>query len=114
MIKRKQDMRIEYRDRIRGGEGTLTCLNLLEKSECFGKMNYTALMHLEPGQSIGVHPHSPEAEMYYLLKGRLTAVDNGVETYLEEGDVMLTGNGETHSVRNDSGHPAVLLAVVIP
>ncbi|HEY3382848.1 MAG TPA: cupin domain-containing protein [Vicinamibacterales bacterium] len=113
MIKRQQDMRIEMRDQIRGGDGTIRCINLLEKSECFGKVNLCALLNLEKGQSIGVHAHGPDAEIYYLLSGRLTATDNGVDTCLEAGDAMLTGNGETHSVRNDGDQLAVLMAVVL-
>jgi len=113
MIKRKDDMRVEMRDRIRGGEGTLHCVNLLEKAECFGKVNYCAIMTLEPSQSIGVHPHGPDAEIYYLLEGSLETNDNGVDTIFNAGDVMFTCNGETHSVRNAGQVTARVLSVVI-
>lgn len=113
MIKHQEEMRTEMRDRIRGGEGTLHCLNLLEKAECFGKVNYCAIMTLEPGQSIGIHPHGPDAEIYYLLEGTLEANDNGVETSFSAGDVMFTGNGETHSIRNAGQVTARVLSVVV-
>jgi len=113
VIKRHRDMRVEMRDRIRGGSGTIHCLNLLEKDECLGKVNYCALLTLEPGQSIGVHAHGPDAEIYYLLSGRLTATDNGADSYLEAGDAMLTGNGGTHSVHNNGDRAAVLMAVIL-
>jgi mannose-6-phosphate isomerase-like protein (cupin superfamily) len=106
-------MRVEMRDRVRGGNGTLRCTNLFDKDECFGKVNVCALITLEPGQSIGLHAHGPDAEIYYLLSGRLAATDNGADSHLEAGDAMLTGNGGTHSVRNDGAEPAVLLAVVL-
>lgn len=107
-------MRVEMRERLRDGEGTLHFTNLLEPSECFGKINLCALIEIEPGQSVGVHSHGPDAELYYLLKGRLAVTDNGVEGWLEEGDVMFTGNGGTHSARNDSEKKATLMTVVHP
>lgn len=113
MIKRKEEMRVEMRDRIRGGVGTLHCVNLLEKAECCGKVNYCAIMTLEPGQSIGIHPHGPDAEIYYLLEGSLEANDNGVETSFSAGDVMFTTNGDTHSIRNGGQVTARVLSVVI-
>ncbi len=113
MIRRKADMRVEMRARIRGGEGTLRCVNILEKDETLGKMRYCALLHLEPGQSIGPHAHGPDAELFYLLQGRLSVTDNGVTTQLDEGDAMFTGDGATHSVRNDTDRLAVLMAVIL-
>jgi mannose-6-phosphate isomerase-like protein (cupin superfamily) len=113
MKRRKADVRIEMRERVRGGEGTIKCLNLLEKSECHGKVNICAIMNLEPGQSVGLHTHGPDAEIYYLLSGRLTVTDHGVHTYLDEGDTMFTGDGESHSAMNESDQPAQLLAIVL-
>lgn len=114
MITRCEDMRVEMRDRLRGGEGTVKFVHLLDKERTFGKVNLAALLHIQPGQSIGLHPHGPDAEFYYMLRGRLAVTDNGVETYLNEGDAMFTGNGESHSVRNDGEQPAVLMAIVLP
>ena len=107
-------MRIEMRERIRGGEGTLKCLNLLEKNDCYGKFNYVAIMELKQGKSIGMHPHGPDAEIYYLLKGQLTAIADGVKSQFYEGDIMLTANGKSHSVINESPQLAQLLAIVVP
>jgi len=107
-------MRVEMRDRLRDGEGTLRLTNLLEPSDCFGKVNLCALVEIEPGKSVGVHAHGPDAELYYLLEGRLAVTDDGVETWLEEGDAMFTGNGGTHSARNDGDRTATLMAVVLP
>ncbi len=113
MIKRRADMRVEMRERIRGGEGTLRCVNILEKDETLGKMRYCALLHLEPGQSIGLHAHGPDAELFYVLEGRVTVTDNGETTDLREGDAMFTGDGATHSARNDTDRLAVLMAVIL-
>lgn len=113
MIKRQRDMRVEMRDRIRGGTGTIRAVSLLEQGECFGKVNLCALLTIEAGQSIGLHAHGPDAEIYYLLSGRLAATDNGADAWLEAGDAMITGDGGTHSVRNDGDQPAVLMAVVL-
>lgn len=113
MITRQSEMRVEMRDRVRGGEGTLRFQHLLEPAACLGKVKLCGVLTIEPGQSIGIHPHGPDAEIYYLLQGRLAATDDGVETWLEAGDAMFTGNGATHSVRNESGQAALLMAVVL-
>ena len=88
MIRRKIERRIEHRENIRGGEGTIKMAHLLEKEECFGKVNIAAVLKIKPGESIGLHPHDPDAEIYYILDGKLTVTDNGVESVMKKGDVM--------------------------
>ena len=41
------------------------------------------------------------------------ANDNGTDKPVTRGDVMITGNGETHSISNTGNVPLVLHAVII-
>lgn len=113
MIRHKKERRIEMRENIRGGEGTIKMAHLLEKEECFGKVNIAAVLKIKPGESIGLHPHDPDAEIYYILDGKLTVTDNGVESVMKKGDVMITGAGGTHSAKNTGKKTARMLAIVL-
>ena len=114
MIRRKQDMRVEPRHNIRGGDGTIDTLHFLEKADTKDKVNMCAVMTILPGCSMGEHPHNaPEGEIYYILEGELWASYNGEETVLHTGDAMYTTDGNMHAVRNITDAPCKLLAIVI-
>ena len=49
---------------------------------------------LEPGCSIGTHPHHQEEEIYYVLSGKGIVEDNGKTYEIEPGDALKTGGGE--------------------
>ncbi len=114
MHKTKKERKVEVRENIRGGVGAVTLHHLIEKEESCDKLLLSAVLHIEPGQSVGLHPHGPDAELYYLLKGKLIVTDDGEEYQMKKGGVMFTCNGGTHSVRNDSHKTAKLLAIVLP
>ena len=113
MVKYSKDMRIEIKKELRGGQGEFQTQHLLERAETLDKCNLCSRMTLLPGVSIGEHPHSPDAEIYYCLSGELTVNDNGVEKVLHAGDIMFTGDGQTHSAVNRSSEPVEMLAIVI-
>lgn len=114
MIRRKDERRLEERPNIRGGDGVIHSSHLLEKEELLGKATLCTVFTLDPGCSIGYHAHDPEAEFFYILEGELEANDNGTMTRLHPGDVMYTGGGATHSVRNDTDRPARMIAIILP
>lgn len=113
MIRRKEQMTTTDRPNLRGGDGVIRAYNLLEPQELCGKANLCAIMTVEPGCSIGEHPHGPDAELYYMLEGTLEAWDDGEKIVLNPGDAMFTAQDKTHAVRNVSDKPAKMLAVVI-
>ena len=114
MIRRKGDMRLESRHNIRGGDGVVDVVHLLEKADTNDKLRLCSVMTILPGCSMGEHPHhAPEAEIYYILEGELWASYNGVETTLREGDAMYTTNSGVHSVRNVTDKPCLMIAIII-
>lgn len=114
MIRRKEEMTVQLRENIRGGKGTLECLNLFAKEEMCGKCNLFTIFTVKPGDSIGLHPHVEDAEAYYVLEGEITVEDNGETHTLRPGDAMWTGNGGEHSVSNLTDAPAKFLAIILP
>ena len=60
-----------------------------------------------------MHPHGPDAEIYYVMTGSVRVTDDGVTKDLTVGDVVFTGGGKIHGVENISDKEASFLAVVI-
>jgi mannose-6-phosphate isomerase-like protein (cupin superfamily) len=113
MIKTPERMTREIKVQMRGGEGQVELLHLLEPADLTGKCRLVALLTLEQGCSIGNHVHGEEEEIYYIQSGEGVFTENGQETILKAGDVSLTGNGGSHGIRNDRPEPLVILAVIL-
>lgn len=113
MIKKSNEMKLVERPNIRNGNGVIRCQNLLEKEEMYGGFKYVSIMKFAPGDSIGDHQHLDDVEIYYVLEGRFSADDNGTPVVLEKGDVMITGNGESHSIKNIYDGESALSVVII-
>ena len=112
MFRKMSEMRLQERPNVCGGDGVLHARHLVEAGESAGKASLCCVMTIDPGCSIGPHPHGPDAEMYYILEGELEGRENDVVNTLRAGDVMFTSFGDVHSVRNVTDKPAKMLAVV--
>lgn len=113
MIKSAQEMRVELRENMRGGDGTVQIKHVFEKEELQGRCRLFAAITLEPGCSIGLHPHDEEEEVYFILRGRAKVVDDGKEQELRPGDAVLTGGGKSHAIANAGDEPVELVAVIL-
>lgn len=60
---------------------------------------------MDPGCSIGDHPHDHETEFYYIIKGEGVFNDNGKEIVVRPGDICATGYGEVHGLENRGTEP---------
>ena len=99
---------------IAEGKGEIILRHKFEREQLFGKSRLIAEIVIRPGYSIGMHPHDPDAEIYYMLSGELVSVSaDGTEEPFLPGDTMLTGGGDKHSVRNDTDKDATMLAIVM-
>jgi len=114
MLCHRNELKTEEREKARGGNGTVSFLHLAEGKGAVQKNTHLlAEITLPPGASIGPHSHTEDTEFYIILKGSGTVDDNGTEKPVVEGDVMITGNGETHSIANTGNVPLVLHAVIV-
>ncbi|NCB04882.1 MAG: cupin domain-containing protein [Clostridia bacterium] len=114
MIRKWEDTRLQEKPNLRGGDGVIHTRHLVEADEMFGKGMLCSVMTIDPGASIGEHPHGPDAELYYIIEGELSVRDNGAQAVvMRAGDAMWTCNGETHSVRNETDKPVRMIAFVV-
>ena len=114
MIRRKEECAIEYREHMRGGDGTVQITNFItgpqelnEKGRLFGRIT------LQPGCSIGFHVHEKDAELFYILKGEGVYSDNGEEKTVTAGDVTICPAGTGHGIANRSDEVLELVAVIV-
>ncbi len=113
MIVRKEEMEHEVRHEMRGGDGDILMTFALPVKYLEGKGRGFNLMRVNPGCSVGEHPHEGEMEIYYVISGELAGKDNGEDVVLRAGDVMLCQNGGSHGVKNLTDEPADVLAVIL-
>lgn len=113
MIRRKEEMKTEVREKMRGGEGAITFQHYFDKTEIGAKARLCTKLILPPGSSIGTHRHENEDEVFLILTGS-GIIDDGVkQTRVNAGDATLTKHGESHSVRNDGTVPLEIAALIL-
>jgi mannose-6-phosphate isomerase-like protein (cupin superfamily) len=113
MLKRNKDMRTEVKHQLRGGSGCVDFIHIFETGDLHAKSRLIANLKLQPGCSIGVHEHIDEEEIYYVLKGSGTLIENGKEQLISAGDAALTKSGASHSIENRGKEPLEMLAIIL-
>ena len=112
MVIHRNEMKVENKERLRDGEGTVRITHLVD-SDTQKNVRMLAEITLEPGCSIGYHRHDSETEYYFILSGVGTVNDDGNEVVVRQGDSVVTGNGASHSIKNSGSVPLVFTAVII-
>lgn len=103
-------MQPESKANMRGGDGSVSLMPLF--AEHIPHLRLLSVVTLETGCSIGEHPHEAEAEVYYVLEGQATVLDNGVYVTLSPGDAHLCRSGEAHELRNNGTATLRILAII--
>ncbi len=112
MLIHPSEMRKELKEKMRGGEGSVSLLHYVE-GPVMKNARLLARLTIAPGSGVGSHEHLNETEYFIIQKGTGTVNDNGVVKEIKQGDVMVTGNGETHSISNTGSSDLELLALII-
>lgn len=113
MIRKAADYQKEYRENMRGGNGTVELTSFATPEELNNKGRLFANITLKPGCSIGYHVHEADSELFYLMKGEVLYNDNGVECTLNAGDVMICPVGTGHAIANNGNVDAEICAVIV-
>jgi len=112
MIVRRKDMRVQVRPNMKGGTGEVTVLHLVECDD-LPNIRYVGEMVIPRGAGIGEHTHDAETEYYLITEGIAIATDNGREYRIGKGDVVVTGGGASHSIRNAGHTPLKVTAFIV-
>lgn len=98
---------------VQGGKGLVHIKNLTDTEGLYGHGRMFAHVTVDPGCSIGDHPHHHETEFYYIIKGEGVFNDNGTEVIVHPGDICATGFGQVHGMENRSSEPLELIALIV-
>ena len=112
MIVRRKDMRIQVRPEMKGGKGEVTVLHMVE---CDGLDNirFVGEMTVPPNGSIGDHAHEGETEYYLISEGIGIVLDGGKDHRVTRGDVIVTGGGGSHRIRNAGSTELKITAFIV-
>ena len=111
MIRRLADLALEPKQNIRGGVGIGRSGDYLRNGEMAGVVS-VGRTTLEPGASIGEHPHPNTEDLYLIVEGHGTAILNGERLPVVTGDVFLVKAGGSHGLVNDSQGPLTFVGVL--
>jgi len=112
MITTRDQMKVQQNEKMRGGTGVVTMVHLADQST-MKHHRLLADVTIPPGASIGEHDHVNEIEYYIILEGEGIVVDNGKDVKVGPGDVVATGDGASHSIRNEGKAPLRFHAVIV-
>ena len=114
MIRKSEDCKVEYREHMRDGKGTVEITNFIEGAqELNDKGRLFAKITLKPGCSIGFHVHEKDSELFYIIKGTAEYNDNGEIRTVSAGDVTLCPAGTGHGIENKTEETVELVAVIV-
>ena len=114
MIKLKANMEHELKSNIWGGNGSPDLCKVFTADELGGRAKAFNVITLQPGDSIGLHAHTEDSEIYFVLSSELTVTDNGTEMVLKTGDSIFTADEGTNSAENRTDGEVKMLAVIFP
>lgn len=114
MIRKENQCKIEYREHMRGGDGTVLLTNFISSpEELCDKGRLFSKITLNPGCSIGYHVHENDSELFYILKGVAQYNDNGNIVTVSAGDVTICPPGQGHGIANKRDEVVELIAVIV-
>ncbi len=111
MIKKIGNMPFQVKENIRGGSGKALAVDYLAPQEMAGVLAASRIT-LEPGASVGEHPHPNTEELYLVLEGSGTGFLDGEAFDVGPGDAWICKAGHTHGLKNGSAGPLAFFAVI--
>lgn len=113
MIIENKSKQQEIKQNMRGGKGNVEITHITD-NEILGKnCRLFAQITVKPGDSIGDHQHLGEREIFYFIQGKGIVIDNGKQSEIGPGDVMVTPDQSSHSVVNTGDQDLVFMALIL-
>jgi mannose-6-phosphate isomerase-like protein (cupin superfamily) len=112
MIIQKKEMRTEEKVDVHGGTGKMR-FTYLAPNETLRPLRLLTEISIEPGATLGFHKHENETEFYLITAGTGIVNDNGEEKPVRAGDTVITGWGNSHSIKNTGNSSLDLYAIIV-
>jgi len=113
MIKLGDFMDIRSIEKMRGGDGVIIQKLLLDDKDKNKHIKLYALMTIKENCSIGEHQHIKETEYYYILSGKGEVLEKDGVRAVKPGDLVITGDQESHAIRNTGKEDLVFTALIV-
>ncbi len=95
------------------GNGVANVAYWLADEENSPNLNMVATLTIAPGDSVGDHSHTGEAELYFIQKGEGEYHDNGKTYTVVPGDVVMCYDGDSHGIISTGSEDLVFHAVIV-
>jgi len=112
MIRRASE-RVRTVKKMFGAPGELESLQILNAGEFNDKGRLFNHCILKPGEGLGMHRHTGDFEIYYIIKGQGLYNDNGTETTVHAGDTTFCMDGEQHVILNNGTENLEFIALIL-
>ncbi len=112
MIKKATTMQETIKEKMREGTGQVV-LKALADEGSVAHCRLFSEVRLEKGCSIGEHNHVNETEYYWITSGKGIVTEIDGDKVVEKGDLVITGGGASHAIRNEEAEPLTFLALII-
>ena len=114
MIRKADECKKEFREKMRDGNGTVEITNfIVGPEELCNKGRMFSRITLKSGCSIGFHIHEKDSELFYILKGEAEYNDNGETVTVSAGDITICSAGKGHGIENKSDETVEIIAVIV-
>lgn len=114
MLRKNSEFTKEVVSNMAGGAGNVILHNAFHSEDLTSKVCACCTVTLEKGCEVGLHQHTDDDEIYFILSGKGLYNDgDGKWTEVLPGDATKTGDGGWHAMKNEEDEPLVFLAVVI-
>ena len=112
MIIRKSQIRVDESN-LKNGRGLVKREFIVEGENLRNKAKLFSKITIPKGNSIGMHDHVDDFEIYYILSGKGKVLDHGQEVEVSAGDAIYTADGNKHCIENIGEEDLVFIATVI-
>ncbi len=109
----RDEQKHDIKENLKGGVGPLDFRNIVPAEMLYGAGTVFSLVTFKPGESIGLHGHTENFEIYFIVEGKAKVTDNGEERILTAGDSEICANGDTHSIENIGDTDLKIVALIL-
>ncbi|MBI4475502.1 MAG: cupin domain-containing protein [Acidobacteria bacterium] len=85
-----------------GGKGTIEFRRLLSRSEFATSIDFVDFTIVPPGCVIGLHEHSGNEEIYFVVSGSPLITVDDEQRRLQCGSIAVVRSGQKHGLHNDT------------
>lgn len=113
MIIKNKDIHCTMEEKPRNGKGISFSQKFIDENYFKNKINGFYKNSLQVNSEIGIHKHTDNQEVYFIINGNGQYYENNSWIDVEKGDLLLCNIGETHGLKNTCNTELEFIAFII-